>query len=268
MNQDAAPNNTTDEPGFSGAENIPAEAVLTDTGDQKFFFHMNVFEITEEDVTEEVEEDLPPPPPVFSESDVEAAKKKAYAEGQLAGKKEAEESQSRALSKVMEAIGQDIKKLYAHEKLREDRFEKDVIALSLEIFNHIFPLYHQTQGFNTLCDHIAEITKMHNGKHAIHIKTSESFAAGVEAFLKDLTTNNPELKVKVSADESIADGAYHVQWSDGGAIYDIPAMAAEIRLRLEDMLEPDNVKGHDEINENTKSSSDLEGDDKLETDDE
>jgi len=200
--------------------------------DEKFFFHMNNFndEVIDEDPPEE-SEDLPLPPPVFSESELESAKQKAFQEGHAAGKKEVEESRAQSLANLMQKLAHDLQMLFIAENEREAVFEREAVALCKVMFEHAFP-----------------------GQNSIEIRIAHDFAKGVEGFVEKLRAQNSDLRCDVVVDENIATGAFKLSWKDGGAAYNSNEIAQAILSNLDEILAGGAVPSHNDISEESNIS--------------
>ncbi len=228
--------------------------------DEKFFFHMHNFDddIIDEPPLEE-EEDLPPPPPVFSESELEAAQQKAFAQGHAKGVQETENSRAQALASLMQKLAQDMQTLFALEAQRENIFEKEVILLSKTLFEHVFPKLHEKHGFDEMIDKLQSVLTSQKGQKRIEIRVSNDFLPGVEAFIKKLQANNPDLQCSVIADSTLNNGSFKLGWEDGGAMYDATSITNAIISNLDEMLAGKDVPRHNDIDDESCASDEKDG---------
>ena len=222
--------------------------------DKKFYFHMNNFddEVIEEEVIEE--EDLPPPPPMFTEAQLEAAKKAAFAEGHAQGKKEAEESRAQALSMVLQQLGVDAKTLFEAESAREATYEREAVELCKVIFEQTFPITHEKHGFEELTDQLKAVVSAQHGQSAIEIRVSDDYAQGVEAFMEKLKSQDSDLNFSVTNDESLSSGSFKLGWKDGGAIYNAEAIAQKVLGKLDETLAGGDTTSHDSIDKDSQEA--------------
>lgn len=218
--------------------------------DEKFLFNVHVFDA---DIPQEptAPEDLaPPPPPMFSQEELEAAKKIAFTQGRAQAEAEARASREQQQLTALQTIARDMKILIENEDLREQIYEFEAVRLSEQIFAHMFPLYAQAYGFHELQAAIREIIKAHNGSGLIRVHVHPALAEPMGAFMNELAAVNPDLRCDVKADETLDEGACKIGWAHGGAVRDSSAMAAEIQsimqAALKDALAARPAKGHDE----------------------
>ena len=226
--------------------------------DEKFFFHMHNFddEVIDEELLEE-EEDLPPPPPTFSEAELAAAKKQAFADGHAAGKREVEESRSQALAEMMQKLAGDMHTLFAAEAAREALYERETVVLCHALFKQAFPMAHDNHGFDQLIHELEGVLRAQHGQRKIEIRVSPDYAQGVEAFMEKLKAQNSELDAIVTGDEMLADGAFKLGWADGGAIYDAYATAQRILGNLEETLASAGTTSHDGSSIDSQESGEI-----------
>ena len=81
--------------------------------EQKFFFDQNNFDDDHEEEVEEIE----PPPPMFSEAELESAKRKAFKEGHNEATLEEKNSRAQHLNAVMDQILANMSTLFENESI-------------------------------------------------------------------------------------------------------------------------------------------------------
>ena len=182
-------------------------------------------------------------------------KKAAFAEGHAQGKKEVEESRSQALAELMQKLAADTQVLFAAEREREARYEREAVLLCREIFKQAFPAMHDKGGFDELVAQLEVVMQAQHGQRAIQIRVSNDYAQGVEAFMEKLKANNSELSFTVVSDESLDSGSFKLSWEDGGAIYDAAAIAQSIIGKLEDTLAGGDTTSHDSSDKDSQEVS-------------
>jgi hypothetical protein len=213
--------------------------------DQKFFFNTHVFDKDGTDLVAAAKNALPPIP-VFSEQDMEKARKIAFAEGKAASDRAYIQSHEQRLSLVLEALQKNMAQLFADETLREHLYEREALHLACSIFEQLFPVYHAQFGFEELKAAVGKIIHDYNGKGLIRIYVHSEMVSGLEGFIKTLCENNPDLRTSVSADNSLDVMACRLRWDHGGALRDTHAMASEILSLMQESLAANAAKGHDD----------------------
>lgn len=204
---------------------------------KKYFFNQNIFD------ENHVEEPLPP---AFSEKEMEAAKLKGIVEGKNQGLKEAENSQLKLTSQILDKIQKQLVQFSAAESLREQMFEREILQLCLAVFERLFPVYSQHAGFVEMKTAITDIMKQQEGQNHVVISVTPDVAGAIETHLNGLKDSGLDLKFSVKGDETLALGACRLAWSDGGALRDPQRLADEIRASVEQVLAKNTPKGHDE----------------------
>lgn len=213
--------------------------------EEKFLFHLNVFDAAG-NLPEENTSEIDPPPVVYSEAELESAKAKAFADGRLQAEQDAAASRARHLAAVMDAIVKETSALFAQEHLREKIYEREAVDLTLKIFEKLFPAYSRAHGFEELKAFITAVLDQHGGKKRINIFVEPDLVGGVEKFMEPLSVRYEGLRFVVTADHDLPAGGCKIRWEDGGAIRDNQGIAEEIHRILQDALAGGGAKGHDE----------------------
>lgn len=201
---------------------------------EKFYFNVNIFD--------EQEEPTEPPPPMFSEGELGSARQQAFAQGKQEGVKEMEESLAKHTAKILEKISQDIQILFAAETEREKRYEREAVTLSLAIFHRLFPVYQEKFGFEELKGELETVLRKQEGQKQIIVHVAPAAVDGLKAHIANAKSN---VNFIFEGDETMAIGACRLNWTDGGAVRDSEAMAAQIETAIKDLLAVKDVKGHD-----------------------
>lgn len=214
--------------------------------DQKFFFDQNNFD----DDHEEELEDLEPPPPMFSEAELEAAKKKAYQEGHNDATLHEKNSRAQHLNAVMDQVLANMGTLFDQENAREKRYEDEAVSLTRSIFETVFPYYSQREGYNELLHALKTITDKHSKQDGVVVHVNPDLVEGITTYLKKIETKNPDIRFEVAGDAHITDTRCRLSWKSGGAAHDPKALAQEILAILDDGLAGKPTNSHD--NEGTQ----------------
>jgi flagellar assembly protein FliH len=206
-------------------------------GNDKFFFDLNIFD--------EKEEPTEPPPPMFSESDLELARQKAFAEGRQAALKESQESRDQYIAKSLEKLSQDTSVLFAAESAREKTYEYEAVRLCLAIFQKAFPLYQEKFGHEDLKRTLESILARQEGQKQITIHVTLDMVDDINRHLAKLKSGGLDLNFLVQGDETLAPGASRLSWTDGGAVRNPDSLANDIEAALKDLLAGPLAKVHD-----------------------
>ncbi|MBL4805236.1 MAG: hypothetical protein JKY71_10255 [Alphaproteobacteria bacterium] len=214
--------------------------------EQKFFFDQNNFDDDHEEEVEEIE----PPPPMFSEAELESAKRKAFKEGHNEATLEEKNSRAQHLNAVMDQILANMSTLFEQDDAREKRFEEEAVNLTRSIFETVFPYYSQREGYNELLHALKTITDKHSKQDAVIVRVNPDLVDGITTYLKKIETKNPDIRFEVAGDANITDTSCHLSWKNGGASHDPKALAQEIFAILDDGLAGKPANSHD--NEGTQ----------------
>ena len=215
------------------------------SSDNKFYFNVHNFDDEVIDEEEVQEEEPPPPPPTFSEAELDQAKQEAFAKGKAEGVTEEKASRSQAISKTLEKIAYKTETLFAQEAMREKLYEREAVALSLAIFEKLFPVFRERFGFDEFKHQLESILKSQEGQNSIRIKVSAGYADEVQALLDKLGEKNQGMSFKAETDENLAEGDVVLSWEDGGAIRKTQDIAEQIRANLQELLAGLDTNRHD-----------------------
>ena len=200
---------------------------------QKFFFDHNIFD-ADGNIESELLEEEEPPIPVFSEAELEAAKKAAFQNGHEQAMQEAKASRAQHLAGVLGALAKDMTSLFAQEDARERLYEREVVALVSQIYEKLFPHYAEKAGFGELTAALGNVLGNHSRQSLVLVRIHPDVSDGVEKFLQKLQSQNPELRYTVQGDETLSAYSCSLSWEDGGALHNNEALAEEILGILKD----------------------------------
>lgn len=213
--------------------------------EKKFFFNTHIFDKNGVDLVALAAKNAAPPPPVYTEQDLENARKLAFAEGKSAAEKAYAISHENRVALLLESLKNHIGDFFEDEAYRESLYEQEVLHLTSSIFEILFPVYKNTIGFEELKTAIQKTVEAHNGKNIIRITVHNEMLEGIRSFAQTLTQNAPELRLSVAADDTLDVMAYRMNWDYGGALRDTQAMALEIQHLMQESLAANAAKGHD-----------------------
>ncbi len=203
---------------------------------EKYFFSQNIFDDGYTDA---------PPPPSFNEQELADAKQKSSAEGRQQGLKEAEGSQLKLTAQVLGQISKQLAELSVAEAQREKLFEQEILALCLSVFERLFPVYNKIAGFEEMKQSISDIIKKQEGQNHVTVTVTPDMVAPIETHLNAMKESGLDLKFAVKADETLAQGACRLAWTEGGALRNPQMLADEIKASIEQVLAKKGLKGHD-----------------------
>lgn len=216
---------------------------------QKFFFDMNIFD-EDGNIESDLIEDEEPPLPVFSEAELEAAKKSAFQKGYDQAMHEAKNSRAQHLTGVLDVLSRNMDSLIHQDNEREELYERETVNLTLRIFETLFPYYTAQHGFGELTGALTRVLENHAQQTLILVKVAPDMVEGVEKIFNRLRAQNPELRYRVQGDDMLSAQACAVSWDNGGALHNNQAMADEIlgilQEQLQDGLAGDRSNRHDD----------------------
>jgi flagellar assembly protein FliH len=199
--------------------------------EKRYFFDLNNFDQPEEP---EPDPDLPPPPPMFSLEELGQARDEAFAAGRESGLEEARVSREQYVAEQIARINGDLKGLFLAEQMRENLFEKEVLALCSALFRKAFPAMNAIQGIEEVKAVLLAVLS-HQERSQIVIEVPENDVEAIQSMTASLTNVEPEsLVIKVGAD--LGAGSCRLFWQDGGAVRNHEALASALADQIEALL--------------------------------
>lgn len=206
---------------------------------KKFLFDLNIFD---DDYVEEPEEPEEPPPPVFSEEELEVARKEGYERGVKEATDREKGSREQFIAGQIEMLAQNFPKIFEAEKERERRFEEDALHLALCMLRKLFPLYNERFGFGEVLDVVSETLSSYEKTSVVKIEVSPDISEDLGKHLAGIISQYGEERVEIVSAEDVVVGNCRVSWKDGGAVRNVTALAREIEESIEKLLAARGVK--------------------------
>jgi flagellar assembly protein FliH len=199
---------------------------------RKFLFDSNNFDTPH---IEEIEDDLPPPPPTFSLDELGQARDEAFARGHATALEEALISRDQFIAANLEKMAHEIRFLTAAETYRASVYEREVLTLTLKIFEHCFPSLNQAQSLPDIELMIKTVLDQHREQPRIVIEVPSLDAQDLEQKIAKYPL--PELqKIELQAAPDLKLGETRMFWKDGGALRSPDKIAQEVYAVLNSYL--------------------------------
>lgn len=208
---------------------------------EKFLFNVHVFD---EVIEEEPEEEIPPPP-MFSEQELEFARKKAFEDGRAKGSEEEKAKRSALLTGILQKISNDLGALFTEEEKRAKHYEQETVALTLEIFKKLFPLYEKNKGFEELAEHIRSVLQKQSAHRKIVISVSPDIKDDLEKLLKPVSDQMQSSQLSICSTDTLDTHDFSIAWDNGGAERSPGNIAKEIENLLSQTLADQDLKRDD-----------------------
>lgn len=198
---------------------------------RRFFFDQNNFN---DDFVPEPEI---PPPPVFSEQELEAARKEAYQQGKNDGLAEAAASREKKIADLLQKVTQNFSMLFAAEQERARQYEAEAVYLGRAIFNRLFPALNERYGLEEVQKAISLVLEKQRSREEIIIDVPSDYVDPIQKLVDRAAVAGAMAGVcRVREDKALRPGDCRLRWNDGGASRDPAALAAEIERIIEHIL--------------------------------
>jgi flagellar assembly protein FliH len=203
--------------------------------DKKFLFDINIFDAPPK---EEIDENLPPPPPVFSEDELEAARDVAFEKGRQQGQKEQRESREQFVAQVLETIAQKFSHLFAAEMIRDNIYEKEAVRLAISVLDILSPLLRERLGAEEVKVVIEKTLTDHRKTKEIIIRVPEGLKSEIDVMITRIRREEHEEALwRVIEDPNLTQADCVLEWGDGGAVRDSVRTARDLRRAMESLLD-------------------------------
>lgn len=202
-----------------------------DLSAKKFLFDVNNFD---DGAYQVVEEDLPP---LFTEEQLEAAKKEAYANGRLEAKREADRSREQAIAALLKTLSLSIHPLIAAESERAAQFEVESVRLSLSLFQKVFPALNARHGLKEIEFVIRSVLEGRRGQAEIIIEVHPDYADAIRDHVNDLTKDTHGVgHCTIKDNAALGASDCRLSWGTGGGSRNAERLATQIAAQIEQML--------------------------------
>jgi len=208
---------------------------------QPFFFDEHIFD--ENDLTNlPVEE--PPEEAEFTNSQLTAAKEKAFEEGKKAGFKESEESLTKQNLTLLDKISGHISKLFDAEQQRATIHENEAVHLTIKIMQKLFPIYAEKHGSEELTHIIKTALTDQSIPQKLKIELNPSQQVGMDTFLKE-NKHAINKDIELLENPALSHNECHITWPDGGIICNRDMIVEKIFTSAKDALAERGITVHD-----------------------
>lgn len=221
---------------------------------QKFFFDQNFFD---DDYEEEIIEEEPPLP-MFSEQELESARKESYDRGRREAMAEAQASREKHIADLVGTISQSFQTLFAAESERQACYEAEAVAVARTIFAKLFPALNDRHGLDETAAMIETTLNRLKDELEIIIEVHPDYKDDITARLETIDHEFRKTNIiTVTGNDTLGPGDCRMRWHDGGAQRDISGLTEEIYRQLEHMLadKPLLQDNKEEENANIESES-------------
>lgn len=198
---------------------------------RRFFFDQNNFN---DDFVPDPEV---PPPPVFSEQELEAARKESYRQGKDNGLAEAAASREKKVADLLQKVTQNFSTLFAAEQARAAQYEAEALYLARAIFSKLFPALNEKNGLEEVQQALSSILENQRSQAEIIIDVPPDYVEPIQRLLDQAAlAGNVAGVCCVKEDKALRHGDCRMRWHDGGAGRDTAALAAEIERIIKHIL--------------------------------
>lgn len=219
-------------------------------------FDEDAFLNTDDDVDVDVE----PEAPTFSEDQLETAKSESFKRGKMEGYRESEEGISRETHSLLERVSDNLRDLIDKEGARRETFEREAMQTVKAIFKQAFPLTMKSKGLDEIFALVEDVLSEHLGQSKIVISVQDRHAEALENFILSKFKATPET-VEIKVDDTVALGECAISWENGGAVRNLSRFEEKIEAVFAQALaqESDKEQNKDTDSDATSKNGDSDG---------
>ena len=205
---------------------------------EKFFFDIHKFDEDEDALTEEQIEFLEKEAEMTRshQEQLEIVRKEAYESGKKDGIAETLLGLEQKIVVLLEEARGEFLKLQSQEHIRETRYEREAVALAVQVIEQLFPVWTKHHGQEELFAALQDILSRVRNQKEIIIQVAPSLRDEAARRLEDIKADLNGISFKVEESETLNETAFKLKWADGGAVRDGNALAAQIVQRLSSEL--------------------------------
>lgn len=200
---------------------------------KKFLFDVHNFD-GNKDKDELVE--VEPPPPVFSQEELAAAKKDAYAQGKKDGLTEALNSFEQQVTETLAVIRDNFSILFDAEDRRSRVFEKESVQLAHTIFARTFPALNEKFGMEEVRSAVSNILETVREQPEILIDVPPAYTEAIQRHIDGLLRQEGGPRCIVRGNENLSAGQCKMAWTNGTAVRNPGQLTDQIRMQIEHLL--------------------------------
>lgn len=195
---------------------------------KKFLFDGNNFDSP--DIPEEG------PPPVYSQEELEAAKRDAHARGKAEGIAEAHNSFEKQTSDILMAVRDHFSILFDEEDRRSRLFEKESAQLAYTIFSRAFPALNERFGMKEVENTIKDVLETVREQPEVIIEVAEPYVDVIQTHVDGLIRQGDGPRCTIRGNNNLAIGQCRMTWANGHATRNGALLAEQIANQIEQVL--------------------------------
>lgn len=170
-----------------------------------------------------------PPAPTFSEEELAAAKRAAFAEGKAAGIAEAESGIARRTEERLAALTERFGSLVNDINCKIAESHKEMLLASMTVVRKLFPRLSVSEGMNEAQAVVEDCLERLREEPRMVVRAADQDLDGLKDHLDScIQRSGFNGKLVFLADDRLTPGDIRVEWADGGAERDQGALWQEI----------------------------------------
>lgn len=209
---------------MSKRENVPPQNL------KKFLFDVHNFDEPDKPDVEEA-----PPPPVFSEDELNAARRESHMQGKKDGHAEAQASFEKQVMDMLGNIREQFKILFDEEDRRNRLFEKESVQLACTMFMKAFPSLNERHGMDEVRAVIEKVLETAREQPEILIEVPAPYVEIIQKHIDTLLHVDGRHCI-VRGNDNLPAGHCRMAWTNGNAARNAAHIASQIQAQVEQVL--------------------------------
>lgn len=202
---------------------------------RKFLFDVHDFDDPNKE--DEPEEELPPPPPVFTEEELDRARRESFQKGHHEAQVESDNSRARRIADLLDVISREFSTLFAAEDLRNAQYEAEAVRLSLAVFQRLFPAMNSKYGFEEIKKIITEVLESQREQSVIKLEIHPDYVEPIQEHVKRVIKQGHMAgECQILANHTLGPADCRLSWENGGALRDAGSVAEDIESHMQHIL--------------------------------
>lgn len=174
------------------------------------------------------------PPSVFTEDDLARVRAEGVAEGREHASREAARSMELRLTEAFETIGERLEEAISGKDTANAAIAREANAIAVAIARRMVPELYRRNATAEIEHAVATVLSRVLETAELTVRTAEALADPVRERVETLAeTRGIGGRVRITADPSLTEGDYRIEWLGGGAERNAAAMWNDIEAIVE-----------------------------------
>jgi hypothetical protein len=247
---------------------------------KKFLFDQNIFKEDEgiplpempvqghKNLESAVEKEPEPLPPMFTEEEVERARRESFDKGRQEGIAQTKAERDENVTKILQQVSEQIAAFEEHKREAFRAQHADALRLAMAMFEKTLPVLQDRFGLDNLKAQVETILRAHSGQNTVDIHIHPDMVETFGTYIAQMEKDSATVSCVLTPDESLSLYACTVKWKNGGGYTDQNTIAQHVCDKITGILSDKEVptqtdtRQKDDEKERNDAHNDQNGEDK------